>query len=343
MISDFTTNLIKDYLLEYTQAFSKQYIDANFTKIVAVDKAIFDYRLERWMPKRYRLPFYNNDFVIITPRDILTKDDTWISRGDLVHNFQDIPDAIEDTALREQINNYFRSKLPRDREPKKEEYVEAVEVTLHEFPQLFDYYIKQKEDNGHHAVAISSNKVAESYRLYIKQFGSLVPLLFQYTPFYTIPGNTKEETQAKIEFFKDIIENKGGWRIFYINGKPIHRESDVHILFRLTWHYSPSDVSREVNDGRGPADFKVSRGAADKTLVEFKLASNTQLRKNLEKQLDIYMKASDAQHGYKVIIFFSEEEFLRVQKILKELKMDNDPNIYLVDARQDNKPSGSKA
>ena len=37
------------------------------------------------------------------------------------------------------------------------------------------------------------------------------------------------------------------------NGKPIRRESDLRLLFRLTWRGTPSDVSREVNDGRGPA------------------------------------------------------------------------------------------
>jgi hypothetical protein len=102
-------------------------------------------------------------------------------------------------------------------------------------------------------------------------------------------------------------------------------------------------VSREVNDGRGPADFKVSRGAADKTLVEFKLASNTQLKRNLQKQVAIYQNASDAETGYKVIIYFTEDELVKTKRILRELELDQDPNIYLVDARNDNKPSGSKA
>jgi hypothetical protein len=31
-------------------------------------------------------------------------------------------------------------------------------------------------------------------------------------------------------------------------------------------------VNREVNNGRGPVDFKVSEGAADTSLVHFKLA-----------------------------------------------------------------------
>ena len=114
-------------------------------------------------------------------------------------------------------------------------------------------------------------------------------------------------------------------------------------MFRLVWHGTPSDVSREVDNGRGPSDYKISRGAMDKTIVEFKLASNTQLKRNLLKQLDIYKRASDAEVGFKVIIYFTERELIRVQGILREVKMENDPRVILVDACSDNKPSASKA
>lgn len=98
-----------------------------------------------------------------------------------------------------------------------------------------------------------------------------------------------------------------------------------------------------MNDGRGPVDFKISRGSNDKTLVEFKLASNPQLTRNLQKQLEVYKKASDVERGYKVIFYFTRQELDRVNRILKELKMTDDPYVILVDARKDNKPSGSKA
>jgi len=54
------------------------------------------------------------------------------------------------------------------------------------------------------------------------------------------------------------------------------------------WFRSVSDVNREVNNGRGPVDFAVSRAALDKTLIEFKLGSNSHLKRNLEKQVAIY-------------------------------------------------------
>jgi len=73
------------------------------------------------------------------------------------------------------------------------------------------------------------------------------------------------------------------------------------------------------------------------------LARNTQLKRNLEHQVEIYKKASDAKRGIKVIVYFSARERKRVAGILKELKLTDDRDVVLVDARNDNKPSGSKA
>lgn len=343
MISDFTTNLIKDYLLTYTEEFTKKYINPTFRSPLAVSKARFDYQREHWIPKTYELPIYQGDFVVLTPKDILTKDDTWINHNDLIKNFKDIPSAVDNAVLRAEINNYFYSMIPEKKKPTKDEYMRAVNATLRKYPELIDYFIRWKENRGDEAVANCSIQVADSDQLYIKQFGNLIYLLHRFTNFYKVSGTTAEETRQRIEFLKDIIENKGGHRIFYLNGKPVRKETDVHILFRLTWFSTPSDVSREVNDGRGPADFKISRGSFDKSLVEFKLARNTQLKRNLQKQIEVYKKASDAEIGYKVIIYFSEDEFTKVQTILEELELINDPHIYLIDARRDNKPSGSKA
>jgi hypothetical protein len=107
---------------------------------------------------------------------------------------------------------------------------------------------------------------------------------------------------------------------------------------------TPSDVNQEVNNGRGPVDFKISKGSGDSTLVEFKLASNSQLRRNLERQVAVYEKASNPTHpSIKVILYFSGAEFTKIQGILKDLNLSNDRNIVLIDARKDNKPSASKA
>ena len=70
MISDFTTNLIKDYLLHYTQAFAQNHIDPGLCAVRSVARAKFDYELERWIPGTYVLPVFQGDFVILTPKAV---------------------------------------------------------------------------------------------------------------------------------------------------------------------------------------------------------------------------------------------------------------------------------
>jgi hypothetical protein len=327
-ISDFTTNLVKNFLLEYTQTFAQQYVDPDLRRRVAVDKVQFSYVTETWESGRFDLPWDGEDYVLLTPKDILTKDENWINRNGLIANYDDIVD-------------YLRSKLPEDYSAKEER--EARADVFRRFPELIEYYVRYKEERGEEAKAYSDMKVAESERLYIEQVRDLVDGLLTSTGFYDQPGRTHQEARDRVMFLKDIIENKGGQRLFYANGEPIRRESDLQILFRLTWFATPSDVSREVNDGRGPVDFKVSRGNLDKSLVEFKLASNTRLYRNLEKQVDVYKAASDTPNALKVILFFTDTEHAKVLGILQELGLEGNPDIILIDGRADNKPSGSKA
>lgn len=340
-ISDFTTNLIKEYLLKYTETFAKKHIDKSLRREMAVERVSFNYETESWQAGVFDLPVYKNRYVLLSPKEILTKDEAWINKPDFFRQFDRIPEAIENEQLRAQINNYFYSVLPK--EPTAKDENKAAATTALKFPELIDYYIKYKEEHGEDAIKKSSLDVIDSKNVYVDQFGLLVNLLAQKSAFYSFLGNTADEALKRIEFLKDVVENKGGHRLFYHKGKPISKEEDIHILFRLTWFASPSNVSREVNDGRGPVDFEISRGSKDKTLVEFKLASNSHLSRNLQKQLEIYKKASDAERGYKVIFYFSKQEFAKVHRTLKDLNMTDDPYVILVDARKDNKPSGSKA
>lgn len=344
-ISDFTTNLIKGYLCEYTQRFAKEKLRNDQCRIVSISGIQFNYDTEVWESAQFVLPWFAGDFILLTPKDILTRDDNWINREDLVDGFEEIPPAIPDDQLRAQVSNYFEKVLVRhkDREPNKKERGEAATATILEFPELIDYYIRYKEEHGDEAVSLSSRKVSFTEWMFIQQLKLLQTTLKKETQFYLARGNTHAEARARLEYLKDVIENKGGYRVFYPGGKPLPREQDLQVMYRLVWIGTPSDVSSEVNDGRGPADFKISRGASDKTIVEMKLAKNTHLKRNLAKQAEIYQKASDARHALKAIMFFSRPEEMRVMKILKELNLVGHPDIVLIDARKDNKPSASQA
>lgn len=344
-ISDFTTNLIIDFLCRYTETFASQQLKPEHVRQVAINKARFNYKTESWERGSYRLPWVNGDFIILTPKDMLTRDENWINKGDLVNKFEEIPAAIPDAQLRAQVDNYFASVLaqPKDREPNNKERAEAAVRTILTFPQLIDYYIRLKEQQGDQAADISSEKVIATEYTFIHQLRALQSELVAQGGFYEVAGSTYDEAHARLAFLKDVIENKGGHRIFWNDGKPLEREKDLQVLYRLVWFGTPSDVTTEANDGRGPVDFKISRGAPDKTLVEMKLAKNTKLERNLERQVPIYQAASDAKQAIKAIIFFTKAEEDRAAGILDKLGILGHKDVILIDARSDNKPSGSVA
>lgn len=337
-LSDFTANLIKRYLLEFTQDFAQKHIDRALRRTFPIDKVSFDYAARRWRRGTYELPAYGSDFVLLTPKDILTKDDAWINRGDLLNDFQSIYTAVPDDQLRSQVNDYFMRRLSEDTTEKEKREIAA--TAIEHFPQLLDYYIKDKEEHGSEAHRTSGLKVRETEVQFIENIKALVQEHLAGTTFYE-PADSFTAALRRVEFLKNVIENKDGYRLFYVKGKPIQREADLQIMYRLTWFATDYDVNREVNNGRGPVDFKVSKGDKDKTLVEFKLASNKKLKQNLKHQVDVYEAANDTSKSIKAILYFSEAELIRVQEVLHELKMSGRRDIVIIDANSSNKPSAS--
>lgn len=298
-ISDFTTNLIKSYLCEYTQKFAEKHLPKSRVKEVDVLHATFNYQLRRWMPKRYKLPYIDGDYVLLTPKDILTKDEAWINRHDIVADFEEIVEAVPNDVLRAQINDYFLRNIPE--KPKKKDVNEAAIRAIRTYPQIIDYYIRYKEDNGDKAVAVSEEKLKETESQFINQVSNLIEKLVEDGNFYKTPLNTFEEASLRVKFLKQVIEKNDGYKIFYIKGQPVQREVDLQLMFRLTWFASNDDVNAEVNNGRGPVDYKISRGSKDSTLVEFKLASNSKLKQNLAKQVEVYKEANQTNKSIKVV------------------------------------------
>ena len=105
-------------------------------------------------------------------------------------------------------------------------------------------------------------------------------------------------------------------------------------------------------EDRGDEAVSVSNARVEESEIVFvqqvsqfvhTLASGPQLRCNLRKQVELYKSASDANHGIKVIAYFSARELAKLNGILNEIGLQGDPNVILIDANKDNKPSASKA
>ncbi len=338
-ISDFTTNLVKGFLCRYTQNFALTHIDASRLKRIPVRHVAFNYDTRSWATEHFSLPYIDGDYVLLTPKEILTKDDAWINRHDLIGDFEDIASSIPNDELRAQISDYFRRMLPKDATKKQSD--QAAISTIRRFPALIDYYIRFKEENGEQAQTLSEERVQETERVFIEHVRQLSMQLAAQTQFYDQPGDSHQHAYARVMFLKHVIEDNDGYRVFYIDGRPVKREADLQVMFKLTWYASDFSVDREVNNGRGPVDYKISRGSTDSTLVEFKLASNSKLKKNLKNQVEVYKAANKTDKAIKVIMCFSETEIAKVSDILNELDLARDTNVVVIDADASNKTSAS--
>lgn len=344
-ISDFITNLIKPYLCEYTQRFAKEYLQPEQCDNFCVAKCCFDYSFGIWKSKTYYLPKNINehgipDYILLTPKDLLVRDTAWINRQDMIRHFSRFAEAIPDEVLRDRVNEYFAIQLGK--ETSREEREKAVERTLQKFPELLDYYIRHQEDREEEALIRNITDVQGVQFIFIKQLlelvKKLIPLGFYQTK---SPANSYEEAMERVQYLKQVIESEDGYRYFYDGENPIRRESDIHLLYKLACCNTIADTNAEVNNGRGPVDFKLSNGRKDQTLVEFKLVKT--LKNNLLKQVEVYKQANDHPRSIVVIIFFTDKEHEKMLKLLNELRLTGMPWIVTIDARKDNKIQASKA
>jgi len=346
-ISDFTLNLIKKFILEYTERFAKKHLDNEFVSQFAISKVEFDPQKSIWQDARFSLPFIKTkkgkDFVLLVPKEILTKQDTWISRNDFLENDTAIFNTIENDELRAKINKYFydnlQIKLNKKKQPEKDyskkSKTSALVKTVWQYPQILDYYIKFKEQKKNDAlrwhVADPENvnffldTSVIQREIISKNFGKLTSF---------------DDCISRIAFFKKILESNS--RSLYVREVPL-QEKQLQLMFKMATYGSLFDYNSEVNNGRGPIDFIISFGSKDKIGLELKLASNKKLKHNLLNQGRVYKEDSNLRHVIKTIFFFSDKDLERVNKILKELnKPVDNSEIFLIDCRKKESASNQK-
>lgn len=141
------------------------------------------------------------------------------------------------------------------------------------------------------------------------------------------PNDSYKESLKRVGDFKRYLEyNDVG---ILINSKC--KEQCLQKLFKMIWRTTSFDFNAEVNNGRGPVDFTVSKGSKDKTIIEFKLASNSKLRQNLQNQVEIYKQSNNTTKTIAVLFYFIENEKGRLYRILDDLQLSNLENVIVID------------
>lgn len=110
---------------------------------------------------------------------------------------------------------------------------------------------------------------------------------------------------------RKILDNYREWVEYHRGAIIIHEagsrskekwvQSTIHAVALMFCKDNNWDLSPEVDSGRGPEDFKVSRGS-DKTVVEVKLTSNAECVHGLEVQIEEYAKAESTENKLFVLV-----------------------------------------
>lgn len=168
-----------------------------------------------------------------------------------------------------------------------------------------------------------------------------------------LPAHPQEKdleaiVQKIISAFKSFIETKGGWRSLYDDKLSILNESHAQHFFYATamiyCELCDIDISPESNAGRGPVDFKLSKGSKEKIIVEIKLTSGAVLH-GYKKQTRIYQECEEAKKSFYVVAQVTDKS-KALDRILEMAEEEDDagiqhPIIISIDGRK--KPPASKA
>lgn len=146
--------------------------------------------------------------------------------------------------------------------------------------------------------------------------------------------------------FKQWVEYNKGWEVIQ-EAESRKKEKILQRVIHLSGisyiKANNLDMSCEPDEGRGPVDFKVSRGQ-DITIIEVKLTSNPQYLHGYEVQIEEYGKAEMTDKMIYVLVDLGNPLKVRKVQDVHDRKVDENirvPKLVIIDATK--KESASKA
>ena len=318
-ISDMIVRIILGDLLSYSERI--------FTQFGALSRDI------SYQGRQFRLPTnpFNRYPIILVPNDVLRP-------LPVARSFDDIQAVCAyNEALRQRLNNIIgaawktptsvKKKILRDTLLKDKEVLrDVVERYKAAPPPSYDF---QADPLGEIRWLNASRQAAVQHPLELK-----------------LPGRPNLDEVLHIvnticNKFKDLVENNGLYALLYQEGyKPQHEKAAQKLFFGIADSYCQAnnlDLSPEVDAGRGPVDFKISKGYNSRVVVELKLTTNSSLKHGFETQITEYQKAEKTMAAIFMVIHVAGGSLRQTSEVRKLIDENNangalSPQLVFVDA-----------
>lgn len=313
-LSDLITFILKNNIIAYTERISKE---LNIkTKECTINHI------------KRNLPFnkYNNNYILLLPASAL-------SPLPVAFDFSDIDYVCyENQRVKDSVNSIVRDLLIDDYKNIGKQQYKYIFKNNKEFSRLL---LKKYEEVVPKEYDFYNDPSGEFRWLQdSRNFASEAPIKFS--------DNELKDNYLLVnkicEKFKMQIETNKMNELLFVDGKP-RKETYAQLLF-----FGISDVycelnnlslNKETNNGRGPVDFKFSKGYKS-ILVEVKLTSNKKLISGITTQLPIYMEQERCDNAIYLII---DTGYPNMLKTFKEFynkwtpEQKNKIKVIYVDAR----------
>jgi hypothetical protein len=334
-ISDAVCNVLKGHFVRYTQAVAQSHgIPVEEHRVRNAECFLTE---ARWAPAAVHLPTNptNGHPVLLVPERFL---------NDLpILNADDWFDSSLNADLRDQLN------LSVGKRARKEDIVR--------FAQRHPGRIRQWARDVADAPTLAGYDFADDPKGIVKWDGATKAFAAAHPISSVTTVDTQDDLRAllveMLDLFKHFVEEQGGWSLLWVDPKTGKEkpESAAQLLFLgMAQPYFRSfgvELDREVNLGRGPVDFKLSKGTPVRMLLEFKKGHNGKFWNGLDQQLPSYLLSDDCPEGWFVAIQYrsgdaARKKFRTLPRRVRLLSNEVGRRIdfFTIDARP--KPSASK-
>jgi hypothetical protein len=334
LISDIVCNVLKQRFIAYTQEVVRRH--GVKTRTVPVKHSAWSREHRRWVNDVAELPYnrWTKSGVLLVPRRFLRQ----LPSID-ADSFWDFSFNFESEAIRGQFNYDIArnvssekiARLARENPGLVRKFVKRFERSP------LDPYDLDRDPRGRTRWYEAGLELATEAR-------EVAPPVKK-SEFCDFVGRLCDE-------FVWVVEQRSGWRLLWNPDNTPRAESAVQQLFQvaLVLYCKDHDVdlSSESAAGRGPVDFKFSRGWKRRALVEVKLAKHPKFWQGLDTQLPTYMTAEGIRCGYLLAVQYTDNDLTRerIDRVREKAKAVSEQTGYdvkpvFVDARP--KKSGSKA